>query len=274
MGCSEKLPTLLSLCSGYGGLEQGIRLAGCEHRVVAHVEIEAFAVANLVDKMEKGALDPSPIWTDIKTLPVEPFRNRIDILAGGYPCQPFSTAGNMRGQDDPRHLWPYFASTIDSIKPLRCFFENVEGHITRGLRNVITDLVGMGYRVAWGIFSAEEVGASHKRKRIFIMADSDCCRRNENTKQCKQGCSRAVQPSGYSGKMHEREIRQICEWPAKPEQKQHCWEEPRIIKPSVGRAANGSAKRLDRLRLLGNGVVPQTAALAWRSLSEKLCDCV
>jgi DNA (cytosine-5)-methyltransferase 1 len=169
---TQKLPTVLSLCTGYGGIERGLDLAGVEHRVIAHVEIEAFAIANLVAKMEASELDAAPVWSNLKTLPVDCFRDRVDILTGGYPCQPFSAAGKRLGEEDPRHLWPYIKEIIRAVRPVRCFFENVEGHVSLGLREVISDLESLGYTTAWGIFSAREVGAPHQRKRVYIMADS------------------------------------------------------------------------------------------------------
>ena len=168
----EDAPTVLSLCSGYGGIERGLARAGTKHRVLAHVEIEAFAIENLVSKMEQGLLAPSPIYTDLKTFPSEIFRDRVDILTGGYPCQPFSQAGRRTGKSDHRHLFPYILEIIDTVRPVRCFFENVEGHISLGLREVISELEARGYKTAWGIFSAEEVYAPHQRKRVFILAHS------------------------------------------------------------------------------------------------------
>ena len=172
MDRTEKSPTILSLCTGYGGIERGLELAGIKPRILAHVEIEAFAIANLVNKMEAGQLAPAPIWTNLKTLPMEPFRDRVDLLTGGYPCQPFSAAGKRLGDKDPRHLWPHILNIIDEVMPRVCFFENVEGHISKGLPEVLTDLESRGYQVAWGIFSASEVGAPHQRKRVFILAHS------------------------------------------------------------------------------------------------------
>jgi hypothetical protein len=150
---AEELPTVISFCSGYGGIERGLDLAGVEHRVIAYVEIEAFAIANLVAKMESGQLVPAPIFTDLKTFPAHLFRDCVDIITGGYPCQPFSAAGKRLGTEDPRHLWPYILDHIQSIRPVRCIFENVEGHISLGLREVIGDLEGAGYDATWGIFS-------------------------------------------------------------------------------------------------------------------------
>jgi DNA (cytosine-5)-methyltransferase 1 len=129
--------------------------------------------------MEAGLMDPAPIWPDLKTFPWAAFRDRVDILTGGYPCQPFSAAGQRRGKDDPRHLWPYIADGIRLLRPRCCFFENVEGHISLGLSDVIEDLAGMGYRTTWGIFSASECGAPHQRKRVFIMANHDSERGQE-----------------------------------------------------------------------------------------------
>jgi site-specific DNA-cytosine methylase len=165
---AKELPTVISFCSGYGGIERGLDLAGVKHRVLAYVEIEAFAIANLVAKMESGQLVPAPIFTDLKTFPAHLFRGCVDIITGGYPCQPFSAAGKRLGTEDPRHLWPYILDHIKAIRPVRCLFENVEGHISLGLREVIGDLEGAGYSATWGIFSAAEVGAPHQRKRVYI----------------------------------------------------------------------------------------------------------
>jgi DNA (cytosine-5)-methyltransferase 1 len=162
--------THLGLCAGYGGIELGLHRVIRNLRTVALCEIEAFACANLVAKMEAGLMDAAPIWTDLKTFPWAEFRDRVDILTGGYPCQPFSAAGKRLGTDDPRHLWPFIAYGIRILRPKLCFFENVEGHISLGLREVIGELGAIGYQAAWGIFSAAEVGAPHQRKRVFILA--------------------------------------------------------------------------------------------------------
>ncbi len=178
MDSTEKFRTneplnVISFCAGYGGIERGLDLAGINHRVIAYVEIEAFAIANLVAKMESGELDSAPIWSDLKTFPAHLFRDCVDIITGGYPCQPFSVAGKARTTEesfsDPRHLFPYILDHVQTIRPSQCFFENVEGHINRGLREVIGDLEELGYTTTWGLFSAEEVGAPHQRKRVFIL---------------------------------------------------------------------------------------------------------
>jgi DNA (cytosine-5)-methyltransferase 1 len=162
--------THVSLCAGYGGIDLGLHRAIPNLRTIAVSEIEAFACANLVAKMEAGLLDPAPIWTDLKTFPWAEFRDRVDILSGGYPCQPFSAAGKRLGAEDPRHLWPFISAGIAAMRPSVCFFENVEGHISLGLSDVMQDLAGLGYRATWCVASASECGAPHQRKRVFILA--------------------------------------------------------------------------------------------------------
>jgi len=163
-------PTLISFCTGYAGLELGIeRALGRPCRVLAYSEVEAFAIENLAAKVQAGFLPPAPIWSDLRSFPGKAFHGMVDILCGGYPCTPFSSAGKRAGKADPRHLWPYFRAQIRAIHPRVVFFENVEGHISLGLSTVLSDLEEDGYQATWGLFSAEEVGAPHRRKRVFIL---------------------------------------------------------------------------------------------------------
>jgi len=94
----DNTQNIISFCSGYGGLDRGIELAGVKTRTVAYVEIEAFAITNLVAKMETGLLVPAPLWTNLKTFPLERFSRRVHGITAGYPCQPFSCAGRRGGQ--------------------------------------------------------------------------------------------------------------------------------------------------------------------------------
>ena len=316
MDITKELPTVIAFCAGYGGIERGLDLAGIEHRVIAYVEIEAFAIANLVQKMEAGQLPPAPIYTDLKTFPAHLFRDRVDLITGGYPCQPFSAAGQRKGTDDPRHLWPFIRRHIESIRPARCFFENVEGHISLGLSSVISDLEEDCYRATWGIFSAREVGAPHQRKRVYIMADSsrngggrelrNLSSENESIGKPKKHWKNsprlpddAGENAGANSLANRNGVR--CDWwklpdtasqrPVEIETQQGSGQflvrseakgcsgdrggERKIDaswppEPRLGRVVDGCADRVDRIRLLGNGVVPQTAAKAWTVLSERL----
>lgn len=178
---------LISFCTGMRGLERGLERAfeslsryyswevpqAQAYKIIdvaAYVEIEAFLVWNLVEQMDKGVLDPAPIWTDVKTFPAAAFHRRIHWITAGYPCPPFSTAGNRKGTEDPRHIWPSISKSVEAIRPLGCFFENVSGHLSLGFEEVYRSLVDMDYRVEAGLFTASEVGATHKRERLFILA--------------------------------------------------------------------------------------------------------
>lgn len=211
-----KTTTHISLCSGYAGIDLGLKRAVPGLFTIAYSEIEAFACANLVAKMEAGHLDPAPIWTDLKTFPWQSFSGKVDILSGGYPCQPFSTAGGRKGSEDPRHLWPYIANGIRLSKPGICFFENVEGHISLGLSTVVSDLEEMGYKVSWGIFSASEVGAPHQRKRTFILANNSMSRARKDHSWLWEGTGRTC-----GGKR--------TAWPSRQGELQYEWEPSRVM---------------------------------------------
>jgi len=213
---STEAVTHIGLCAGYGGIELGLGRVIRNLRTVALCEIEGFAIANLVAKMESGLMDPAPVWPDLKTFPWGAFRDRVDILTSGYPCQPFSAAGKRLGGEDPRHLWPFISSGIRILRPRVCFFENVEGHITQGLHYVLSDLGGLGYRTTWGLFSAAEVGAPHQRKRVFILAH-----------RCESGLEGMLHHIAAQGRQDEGRSVAGCgehrgdAWPSRPGEQQY-----------------------------------------------------
>ena len=316
---NTKTITHLSLCSGYEGIGLGLRRVLPNLREIAYVEREGFPVANLVAKMEAGELDAAPVFTDVKTFPYGEFRGCVDILSGGFPCQPFSAAGKREGVEDSRHLFPYIADGIRECQPRIVFLENVEGIISAKtadgesvLQYVLRELEGLGYRATAGVFSAAEVGAPHQRKRVFILGVADSISKGleghsgDEYREGRQstGQNRPTATSGLPSR-----------WPSRPSEPQHDWEEPRVTavgdtkgkqgSPSdnggeqgassqskqvqsgggdcgslrqstgqaesgLGRTANGASSRVDRLRLLGNGVVPATAAKAFLTLSQRL----
>jgi DNA (cytosine-5)-methyltransferase 1 len=123
-------------------------------------------------------MDAAPVWSDCKTFPCEPFVDRVGLFVASYPCQGESCAGKGLGKADPRWLWPYCRRFIHAVRPRAVFLENVDGHVGRGLRSVLADLVALGYRLegasgepTWGLFSAEECGAPHRRRRVFIYGE-------------------------------------------------------------------------------------------------------
>ena len=167
----------LSLCAGIGGIDLGLSAAIPGYRTVCYVEVEAFCASILAARMDNG-LDDAPIWDDIATFDATAWRGSVDLVCGGYPCQPFSVAGRRKGEQDARHLWPHFVRIIRQCGPAYVFLENVQGHVSMGLRRVCADLRHLGYDISAGIFSAAQCGAPHMRKRLFMLAtysDSKRC---------------------------------------------------------------------------------------------------
>jgi DNA (cytosine-5)-methyltransferase 1 len=165
---------VLSICSGYGGIELGLHAAlDGRTRTVCYVENELGVASILAARMEDGSLDPAPIWSDLHTFDPEPWRGKVDILAGGFPCQPHSVAGSQLGEDDPRELSGEVLRIADGLGLPDLFLENVPGILRFYWDSIRPQLREMGYRVAEGLFTASETGAPHKRERLFILADTD-----------------------------------------------------------------------------------------------------
>ena len=177
MDRSENTPLrTISLCSGYGGAEIGIELAGQPITPILICEIESYPLAVASTKMQKGQIPSCPMFTDLTKLCGKPYEGHTDLLTAGFPCQPFSVAGKKEGVKDPRHIFPDILRIIEECKPERVFFENVIGIISTKtamgesvLLHVLRQLEQRGYTCSWGIFSAEQVGARHQRKRVYIL---------------------------------------------------------------------------------------------------------
>jgi len=175
------IPTYVSLCSGYDGIGLGLKRVIPNLQTLAHCEIEAYAIAGLISKMEAGQLDACPVFSDISDFPFEDLRGQIGILSAGFPCQPFSSAGRRQSTEDPRHIYPRIADGISVCLPQYVFLENVRGIVSAKtadgesvLKYVLGDLESRGYETEWGLFSAEETGAPHQRIRCFILAYREC----------------------------------------------------------------------------------------------------
>lgn len=172
----------LALCAGVAGLELGLKLLfGDAYRVVCYVEREAFDAAALVARMEDEALDRAPVWDDLTTFDGRAWRGLVDIFTAGFPCQPWSQAGQRKGREDARWLWPSIFKLIRVVRPRVVFLENVAGLlrvgtddnkllVEAGLGHVLRDLAGLGFDAEWGVFTADSFGAPHERKRVFILA--------------------------------------------------------------------------------------------------------
>jgi len=267
----------LALCAGAGGLELGLGLALPHYRTIAYVERALAAVAVLRSRMRDGCLHRAPIHDDLRTFDGSRYRGRVGILSAGYPCQPFSTNGRRRGFKDERNLWPHVARIANQVRPAELFLENVAAHLTFGFPLVARDLRRLGYRFAAGVFSAGEVGASHERKRLFILAHADgICRpgpsphatrererrmaadrKDFGTGDPADGGGPVVVPDFAPGPRDFQAWRRLLA--AHPE-----------LEPTLGRDAPGMASWLDRQRLAGNGVCSLAAAYAYTSLSAVL----
>ena len=238
---------ILSLCSGVGGLELGLKLAITNTKVVCYVEIDPYCRRVLATRMRDGFLDKAPVWDDLRTFDGLPWRGRVDCIASGFPCQPFSLAGRRRGATDSRNLWPDVRRVIGEARPRTVFLENVPAILPYYYLEIRPGLSAMGYRVAEGIFSAAEVGAPHRRERLFILAHARCG--GENGLQYESRASGSAPTSGTGSE-------DGAGW----------WE----AEPCILRVVDGLAHRVDRLAALGNGVVSAVAAKAWTTLNGRL----
>lgn len=353
----------LALCSGIGGLDLGLMLGiGERYRTVCHVERDAYAAAVLVARMEEQALDCAPIWDDVTTFRGEPWRGVVDIVSAGFPCQPWSVAGKRKGTEDDRWIWPAIVRIIRECGAPLVFLENVPGLLRHGLREVLSDLAEIGFDAEWTCVSAADVGAPHRRERLFILAyrsgggfkakrlaellrparvgdahersealahgdehgrevlrglgllDGERAARGDHADGCDEGLAEpehvgSVVADAIGGRRdggapnaRRRPLgRSVTERPGgeleHPERPRlegrghpgpqrfafppgpgdaEGWERwlaaggPAPAEPGLRRGIDGPSSRMDRLRCLGNGVVPQQAALAFRMLSERV----
>ena len=324
--------TVGSLFSGIGGLDLGLERAGM--KVIWQSEINPYANQVLAKHWPT-----IPNYGDIKNIDWTQLE-RPDVISGGYPCQPFSQAGHRKGEEDPRHLWPWVRDAISALRPRYAIMENVRGHLSLGGTTVLADLAAIGYDAEWDIISAQSVGANHRRDRIFIVAypngsNSADGRQRENVPRedpsggddrsgsgsdfgevsvggTGQGAGNVAYPSRQFGdgvndhpgnsarpetppEFRNRRRSQNVAYPNNTwnddgdtggERAQVLTERRRVFnetiassraeqyglnwvsEPDVGRVADGVPRRVDRLKCLGNAVVPQVAEYVGRLVME------
>jgi DNA (cytosine-5)-methyltransferase 1 len=267
----------LSLCSGVGGIDLGLRIAHPGARTVCYVEREAFCASVLAARMDDGSLDQAPVWDDVTTFDGRPWRGAVDLVAAGFPCQPVSIAGKRLGMDDKRFIWDDIARIIGEVEPRYVFLENVPGILTADggafLDRVLSSLVVLGFDCEWDVFSAEETGAPHRRQRWFCLAVSMAYAEVTGARANESGIRRGFgECSVYPPARSDR-----AGWAA--------------VSPDLAPAVEASpqsqirgdadgldtgldpalfAYRQDRLRAVGNGVVPLSCAVAWVELNERM----
>ncbi len=270
-GAGGKL-RVLDLFSGIGGFSLGLERTG-GFETVAVCEIEPFP-RQVLAKHWPGI----PIFNDVRELRGEDVRP-VDVICGGYPCQPFSTAGKRAGAEDDRHLWPEFSRLVAELRPAWVIGENVAGHISMGLDDVLSDLEGQGYACRTFVIPACAVGAPHRRDRCWIVAHAVRGRARQDGRSDKrrtrtvQSGSGEVQPwldIGGGGEVLAHASRQL---PHRGGRARDGWAELAdgcqwLPEPDVGRVAHGVPQRVDRLKALGNAVVPPLVTMFGHAILE------
>ena len=256
---------VLDLFSGIGGFSLGLERAG-PFRTIAFCEQNKFCQAVL-----KKHWPDTPIYDDVRTIDTDGL-GRIDIIVGGFPCQPWSQAGEQRGAEDDRDLWPEMARLVGELRPRWLVGENVRGFVNEpmGLERSLSDLARIGYETVPFIIPACAVDAPHRRDRVWIVAHRTGLGRQAGGAQAgwqeRDGvigfkCAANVADAD-SARLQGREQRQTfgeSERASQPvaQRGENGGSQRWPTEPSVGRVAHGVPRRVDRLKALGNAVVPQ-----------------
>jgi DNA (cytosine-5)-methyltransferase 1 len=285
-----------SLCTGYGGLDIAVE-AFFNAEMVWCAEIDKQASELIATRFDK------PNLGDIKHIDwdtVEP----IDILTAGYPCQPFSYAGQRKGIEDDRHIWPYIIKAISTLRPKIVVLENVRGHLSLGFKEVLKDLAKNGYDARWQVVRASDVGAPHQRARLFIIAypisigqpsritcrceatltctTHDGCATNTNCHTCTQSRRATscihIQGKGLRDGQNQGKTRNEYRFSLQMDRQTipNTLDQDRLNVKFVeymmglnpGWVTDLPFSRAQQLRMLGNGVVPQQAYHALQLLCE------
>lgn len=247
---TDRSLTHLSLFSGIGGLDLAAEWAG--FKTVGQCEF-----ADYPTKVLEKHWPDVPRWRDIRTLTKESFyertgRRTVDVISGGFPCQPFSVAGKQRGKEDERYLWPEMLRIIRELRPHCVVGENVAGLVRIALEEILSELQSIGYEARAYSSTAHDVGGLHRGERIFIVAAPDygstALRRN----------AQFPADGDIEGQRnnHGRGAEKPNLWKR--------WE----IEPRPYGVAHGISHRVDRLKCLGNAVVPQQAYPIFRAIAD------
>jgi len=242
----------LSLFTGAGGGLLGTMLLGWTP--VGYVEFDDYAQRIIRQRIDDGILPNAPIFGDIRTFIGDgyaaSYTGLVDVVTGGFPCQPFSRAGKQLAADDPRNMWPATIDTIRLVRPKYAFLENVPGLLTTGyFSRILGDLAESGYGVRWRILSAAEMGAPHKRDRLWIVAYAHGARLERRKSRPKTRLFKM--DNVFASRRFPRQLHNLPQ-------------------PAVFGSGHGVAHYVERIRVIGNGQVPIVAATAWRLLTEDL----
>jgi DNA (cytosine-5)-methyltransferase 1 len=270
-GCQARSAlTVGSLFSGIGGFDLGLERAGLQIRW--QVEIDPWCRAVLAQHWPAV-----PRYHDIRTLTGKELEH-VDVLCGGFPCQPVSVAGRRRAQADERWLWPEFARLVRTLRPRYVLVENVPGLLTAGMGDILRDLAACGFDAEWDSLRASDFGAPHRRERIWLVAYADGRRQlqspgreQEERRRFGDGREQMADADGarWEGRIFGGERPHQC-----GERPHQCaaWARSRtdeddwLARSGIRRVSHGVPNRLDRLRGLGNALVPQIAEWLGRRL--------
>jgi len=260
---------VLDLCSGIGGFSLGFRRAGM--RTVAFCECDEYC-QRVLARHWPGV----PIFPDIRELGADRLGGlgRIDVVSAGYPCQPFSVAGSRRAHEDDRHLWPEVSRIIAFTRPTWVVCENVVGHVSLGLDEVLFDLEGLGYAARPFVIPACAVGADHQRGRVWIVANADGVRelQPQGRKQVERrrdhlGAEQTTANADGEGSQERRLHAGVPGEARRDVDGQDASMDPwRTSEPALVRALHGIPNRVDRIRALGNAVVPAIPEIIGRAI--------
>lgn len=268
---------LLSLCTGYGGLDLAVE-EFFEAQLIGCADIDKYASLAI----EKHFNVPN--YGDIRN--VLDLDIEFDILTAGYPCQPFSHAGQRKGLDDARHIWPTIAEIIGKFRPRIVVLENVRGHLSLGFKEVLKDLASLGYDARWQIVRASDVGAPHQRARIFVVSYPNNFRgvwdlpgswRGHDPR----GQSKPSSDTKHQHRTHDRQMQELgrrfasrramC-LQATPDALVDGKLNPKFVEYMMGLpegwVTDLPISRNQQFKLLGNGVVPQQAYYALKLLCD------
>lgn len=260
----------LDLFSGIGGNSIGLK---DYVRTLAYCEADRHAQAVLLSRMSSGDLPIAPICTDVTQLDGRIFKGKVDIIIAGFPCQDISSAGKGAGLEGKRSgLFYEVVRLAKEIEPAFLFLENVAAIRTRGLDTVIQELTEAGYDCRWTLLPAADVGAPHKRERWFYLAaHTECIKLWEQSgwvggqsgkgalQSRNEGAEKSVADSDCA-RLEVGESRNASQ--QQTSLRESWWS----VEPDVGRVAHGVPQRVDRIKRLGNAVVPAQAKAAFEIL--------
>ncbi len=256
----------LHLFAGAGGGILGGMLLG--HTPVCAVEIEPYCRKVLLQRQRDGILPRFPIWDDVCTFDGNPWRGKVDVVCGGFPCQDLSRAKthdsggkfSANGMDGERSgLWREMSRIVCQVRPRFVFVENVTALLDQGIGIVLRDLAKMGYDAQWGVLSASSVGSPHHRERVFLVANSKRIRREEKIFVPFSLISGSL-PQTPKGEFSRTGVISGA----------GAWSDGWKIESSILGLDDRVAFGMDRLTACGNAQVPAVAATAFRTLTEGL----